>query len=41
MLDELWASEALLDEAHANPNIEILTEPAPMAFDDALALTPP
>ena len=38
MLNELWASEALLDEAHANPNIEILTEPAPMAFDDALAL---
>ena len=41
MLDELWASEALLDEARANPNVEILSEPAPPAFDDALALTAP
>ena len=40
-LNELWASEALLDEARADPNIEILSEPAPIAFDDALALTLP
>ena len=40
-LDELWASEALLDEARADPRIEILSEPAPLAFDDALALVPP
>ena len=40
-LHELWASAALLDEARADPRIEILTEPAPIAFDDALALVPP
>ena len=40
-LDELWASEALLDEARADPRIEVLSEPAPLAFDDALALVPP
>ena len=39
-LDELWASEALLDEARACPNIEVLSGPVPVAFDDALALTP-
>ena len=41
MLNELWASEALLDEARADPNIEVLSEPAPIAFDDALALVAP
>ena len=41
MLDELWASEALLDEARANPNIEVLSEPAPIGFDNTLALTAP
>ena len=41
MLDEMWASEALLDEARADPNVEVLSEPAPMGFDDALALTAP
>ena len=40
-LDELWASAALLDEARAHPRIDILSEPAPTAFDDALALVPP
>ena len=41
MLDELWASEALLNEARADPGIEVLSEPAPIGFDDALALTAP
>ena len=40
-LDELWASQALLEEAGANPRIEILSGPAPIAFDGALALVPP
>ena len=41
MLNEMWASEALLDEARANPNIEVLSAPAPIGFDDALAFTLP
>ena len=41
MLDELWASEALLDEARADANIEVLSEPAPIGFDDAMALIAP
>jgi len=41
MLDELWASQALLDEARAHPNLEVLCEPAPIRFDDALALVAP
>ena len=41
ILDELWASAVLLDEARADPRLEVLSEPAPMAFDEALALTPP
>ena len=41
MLDELWASEALLDDARDNPSIEVLSEPAPIGFDEALAMTPP
>jgi hypothetical protein len=39
-LEELYVSEALLEEAHANPLIEVLDEPAPMAFDDAGRLSP-
>jgi hypothetical protein len=35
MLDEVWASEALLQEAQANPNLEILQPPSPMQFDHA------
>ena len=41
VLNEMWASEALLDEARADSNIEVLARPEPIAFDDALALTPP
>ena len=39
-LAELWASSALLDEARADPRIEILSEPAPIAFDGALVMAP-
>ena len=41
MLDELWASEALLDEARADSSIEVLSAPARIAFDDALVMTAP
>ena len=41
LLDELWASEALLDEARGNPNLEVLSAPAPLGFDEAFALTAP
>ena len=34
-LNEMWASEALLEEASANPNIEILSEPLSVSFDQA------
>ena len=40
-LDELWASQALLGEVQANPNLEILSEPLPPRFDDALNLIEP
>lgn len=40
-LDELWASEALLQEARANPDLEILSEPAPTRFDDTFDLVEP
>jgi len=40
-LDELWASQALLEEARANDNLEILSEPSPVRFDDAFALLRP
>jgi hypothetical protein len=33
-LDELWASEALIDEVKANPKLEILSSPAPFSFND-------
>lgn len=35
MLDELWASEALLQEIKANPKLEILQPPSPLEFDGA------
>lgn len=41
MLDELWASQALLDEARAHPSLEVLSEPAPIRLDDALTLVAP
>ena len=40
-LEELYVSEALLEEVRANPSVEILGEPAPMAFDAAGRLGPP
>ncbi len=41
MLDELWASEALLDEARADSSIEVLSAPARIVFDNALVMTAP
>ena len=41
MLDEMWASEALLGEARAASNIEVLSAPAPILLDDALAFATP
>jgi hypothetical protein len=32
-LGELWVSEALLPEVHGNPQLEVLTQPAPWPFD--------
>jgi hypothetical protein len=32
-LDQLWVSEALLDEVKYNPKLELLDKPAPMPFD--------
>jgi hypothetical protein len=40
-LDELWASEALLEEARANDRLEILTPPLPLSFDGELNLVAP
>jgi hypothetical protein len=40
-LEELFISEALLNEARANPALEILEEPAPLRFDSAGRLGPP
>lgn len=34
-LSEIWISEGLLEEAAAHPNIEILSDPAYMPFDQA------
>jgi hypothetical protein len=34
-LDELWASEALLDEVRRNPKLEIIADAAPLPFDAA------
>lgn len=33
VLDEVWASEALLDEVKTNPRLEIVAPPAPLPFD--------
>jgi hypothetical protein len=35
LLDEVWASEALLEEVKANSKLEILQPPSPMQFNDA------
>jgi len=35
VLDEFWASEALLDEIKANPKLELIDGPAPLLFDAA------
>jgi hypothetical protein len=37
-LDEMWVSAALLDEVHANPDLEIISEASPMTFDAQLAM---
>jgi hypothetical protein len=34
-LDELWASEALLDEVRRNPKLEIFADPVPLPFNSA------
>jgi hypothetical protein len=34
-LDELWGSEALLDEVNANPNLQVLENAAPLPFNAA------
>jgi hypothetical protein len=31
--DEMWGSEALLDEVKENPKLSMIQPPAPMAFD--------
>ncbi len=40
-LDEMWASASLLEEASANANIEILSDPAPLAFESGAGLLAP
>jgi hypothetical protein len=35
LLDEVWASEALLDQVKANPNLEILQPPSLVEFNSA------
>jgi hypothetical protein len=40
-LEEMYVSEALLEEAKVNPAIEVLEDPAPMVFDAAGRLGPP
>ena len=40
-LDEMWASTALLEEARANPNLDIISEPVPLAFDGDCCLIQP
>lgn len=39
-LEELYVSEALLDEVAANPGLEVIEPPAPMAFDGDGRLSP-
>ncbi len=38
LLDELWVSEALLDEVKANPKLEILQPPSMLEFNEAANL---
>lgn len=38
LLDELWVSEALLDEVKANPKLEILQPPSLLEFNEAANL---
>ena len=33
-MDEIWVSEALLDEVRANPNMQIISEPEEMTFNE-------
>lgn len=33
-LGQIWISEALLPEAEADPNVEILSAPVPLPFDE-------
>ena len=40
-LDEMWASAALLEEARANPSIEILSAPRPLSYDGESRLVAP
>ncbi len=40
-LTEMWASSALLDEAEAHSRIEVLSAPAPLAYDGAHTLVLP
>ena len=40
-LDEMWVSEALLDEVNANPNLEIIRPAAALTFDAELAMLAP
>lgn len=40
-LEEMWASAALLEEAEAHPRIEVLSAPAPVAFDGELRMLAP
>ncbi len=35
LLDEVWASEALIDEIKSNRNLEILSPPSPLPFNQA------
>ena len=40
-LGEMWASSALLEEAEAHPRIEVLSAPAPVAYDASLSVLLP
>ena len=41
MLEEMWISEALLDEARAQERVEVLSGPLPLTYDGALNLVEP
>ncbi len=40
-LDELLVSASLLDEVRSNPRLEVLGQPAPVAFDADLNMIAP